>query len=134
MRRRGNALEAETGNEVDMTPMLDIVFIMLIFFVVTASFVQESGIDVNRPKAENSQNKEDASLLIGINEANEIWMSGKRVELQKVKALVEQKRAEQPNASAVVQSDGAADVSVLASVIDAVKSGGISDVALATEK
>ena len=85
--------EEDTG--IDMTPMLDIVFIMLIFFIVT-SFVKESGIDVNRPSAATATKKERANILVAINDAGEIWIQKRRVDVRSVRANIEKLHAENP--------------------------------------
>ena len=79
MRRRKKIYQEETG--LDLTPMLDIVFIMLIFFIVTTSFVKESGIEVNRPNAETAERNEKGNILVAISENNEIYMDRRKVEL-----------------------------------------------------
>ena len=87
MRRRRARPEEDTS--IDMTPMLDIVFIMLIFFIVTATFVKESGIDVTRPDAETSVKQSRVGILIAINDNNEVWINRRQVELAAVRANVE---------------------------------------------
>jgi biopolymer transport protein ExbD len=79
MKHLQNLVEEEEAT-IDMTPMLDVVFIMLIFFIVTASFVKESGIDVNRPDAATAVKKDRANILIGISDKNEIWINKRRID------------------------------------------------------
>jgi biopolymer transport protein ExbD len=130
-RRRYGFVERDT--EVNMTPMLDIVFIMLIFFVVTASFVKESGVDVNRPAAATAVLKEHASIMIGITEHNEIWIEQRRVDVRAVRANVERLRAENPNGAVVIQADKSADAGLLVQVIDQSRAAGVEDVSIAAE-
>ena len=95
----------ETDDDINMTPMLDIVFIMLIFFIVTASFVKESGIDIQRPSAVTSESKEQASIVVAISEAGEIWIDKRAVDVRSVRANIERLRAENPQGSVVIQAD-----------------------------
>ena len=115
--------EAEEG-EIDITPMLDVVFIMLIFFIVTASFVKESGIEVNRPDASTSTAKPRANILIAINEGGEE---------SQVRANIERLHAENPQGTVVVQADEEAKTKTLVAVMDAARAAGVYDVSLATE-
>ena len=92
-------------SEIDLTPMLDVVFIMLIFFIVTASFIKEAGIDVNRPDAPMKPLTESGSILIDIGENNEIWMGRRLVDPRAVRANIERMHAEDPNATVVIQAD-----------------------------
>jgi len=125
--------EAEEG-EIDITPMLDVVFIMLIFFIVTASFVKESGIEVNRPDASTSAAKPKASILIAITEQGEIWINKRKVEESQIRANIERLHAENPQGTVVVQADEEARTKVLVLVMDAARQAGVYDVSLATEE
>jgi biopolymer transport protein ExbD len=95
----------EEESEINITPMLDVVFIMLIFFIVTASFVKEAGIDVNRPDAETAVRQERANILIAISENNEIWIDQRMVDPRALRANIERLRAENPEGSVVIQAD-----------------------------
>lgn len=132
MRSRRRAEEG--GGEIDLTPMLDVVFIMLIFFIVTASFVKEAGIDVNRPLAETAQAKKHGTILIAVNAQNEIWMDKQQVDPRSLKARIEAMRQENPKGTVVVQADGQSNAKTFALVVDAAKSAGIKDIALSTEQ
>jgi biopolymer transport protein ExbD len=103
MRRRHARPEEDTA--IDMTPMLDIVFIMLIFFIVTATFVKESGIDVTRPDAETAVKQSRVGILIAIRNNNEVWINRRQVDLAAVRANVERLHAENPQGGAVIQAD-----------------------------
>ncbi len=90
MRRLQAGMGAEEDdNEINLTPMLDVVFIMLIFFIVTASFIKEAGIDVNRPDAPTSQRVEDANILIAISANDEIWIDRRLIDPRAVRANIE---------------------------------------------
>jgi biopolymer transport protein ExbD len=95
--------EDEEG--INLTPMLDVVFIMLIFFIVTASFIKEAGIEVDRPDATTAVNKKNANIIIAINASNEIWMDRKRVKPQGVRGQIERMHAENPEGSVIIQAD-----------------------------
>ncbi len=116
---RHRLVREEEDDGVDITPMIDIVFIMLIFFVVTASFVKESGIDVNKPPAVNSQPKKRAGILVAISEDNEIWIDKRAVDVRAVRANIERLLAENPQAAVVIQPDSKSETGVFAKVYDA---------------
>ena len=135
MRRGFSNLAAQTEEEgIDITPMLDVVFIMLIFFIVTASFVKESGIEVNRPDANTASAKPSASILIAINDLGEIWINKRKIDEGQVRANIERLHAENPQGTVVVQADKEARTKVLVAVMDAAREAGVNDVSLATEK
>lgn len=116
---------------IDLTPMLDIVFIMLIFFIVTTSFVKEAGIEVERPQAAQGQPLEQAPLLIAISAEGEIWLDKRRLDLERVAANVERQLAEQPTDSAVIQADRNARHGTVVRVMDQLKAAGITHIAVA---
>lgn len=130
MRSRRSRAEAEDG-AIDITPMIDIVFIMLIFFIVTASFIKESGVDVNRPGAVTAERKERASILVAIDENNQVWVDKRPVDIQAVRANIERLRAENPEGGVVVQADVESKNGVLVKVMDAARLAGVEDVSLA---
>lgn len=123
--------QREEDAGIDMTPMLDIVFIMLIFFIVTTSFVKESGIDVNRPSAATAVKKERANILIGISETGDVWISKRKVDVRSVRANIEKLHAENPEGSVVIQSDKGAKTGVLIQVMDQVRLAGVENVSVA---
>ena len=110
MRRRAR-LEEES--EINITPLLDIVFIMLIFFIVTATFVKESGIDVTRPDSETAQQQNRVGILIAISDKNEIWINRRMVDMDAVQANIEKLHAENPQGGAVIQADEKSEVVLL---------------------
>lgn len=134
MRRGFSSLTptAEEG-EIDITPMLDVVFIMLIFFIVTASFVKETGIEVNRPDASTSVSKPRANILIAVNDKGEIWIDKRKVEESQVRANIERLHAENPQGGVVIQADVEAKTRYVVAVMDAARAAGVYDVSLATE-
>jgi len=121
----------EDESEINLTPMLDIVFIMLIFFIVTATFIKEAGIEVNRPDAQTAKPQQRASILIAISDRNEIWINRRRIDLGSVRANVERLHAENPQGSVVIQADKESKTDMLISVMDAVRQAGVFNISIA---
>lgn len=128
-----NLVDEEEAN-IDMTPMLDVVFIMLIFFIVTASFVKEAGIDVNRPEAATAVKKDRANILIAISDKGEIWINKRRIDVRAVQANIERLRAENPQGSVVIQADKKSTTETLIKVMDASRAAGVYDVSIAAQE
>lgn len=133
MARRNTIQQSEGDEDVNVTPLLDIVFIMLIFFIVTSTFVKEPGIDPERPEAETAEERRLASIIVAISDEDEIWINKERVELEEVRAQVEQLRRENPRGTAVVQADAKSKTRLLVEVVNQIRATGISDVAVSTE-
>jgi biopolymer transport protein ExbD len=131
MRRRQNRRKSES--EVNLTPMLDVVFIMLIFFIVTASFVKESGIEISRPGASTAVRKEKGNILIAISANDQIWMNRRQVDPRALRANIERAHAENPQGAVVIQADKAAKTGLLVQVMDAARQAGVKDVSLAAD-
>ena len=125
---------AEEERQVDLTPMLDVVFIMLIFFIVTATFVKESGIDVTRPDAETAVKQNRVAILIAIRDNNEIWINRRKVDLASVRANVEKLHAENPQGGAVIQAARPAEPGVLVEIMDQVRLAGVGAISIAAEE
>lgn len=132
-RRRISATEEGDDNEIDLTPMLDVTFIMLIFFIVTTSFIQPSGITVNQPTAATAESRETSSIMIGINAQGEIWIAGEQVAMGEVKSVIARLHAESPDAAVIIQADTKAPSGVLVRVMDQVRLAGIEDMAIAAQ-
>lgn len=124
---------ADDEASIDMTPMLDIVFIMLIFFIVTATFIKEAGIDVARPLASTADEQGDASILVAISPADEIWIDKRVVEPSAVQTVIKRLHAENPKGSLVIQADRESTNEKLVVVMEAAKEAGIANVAISTE-
>lgn len=132
MRRTHGGMEVEDeDNEINLTPMLDVVFIMLIFFIVTASFIKEAGIDVNRPDAPTAQRVEDANILIAISANDEIWIDRRLIDPRAVRANIERLHAENPKGSVVIQADKKSTNEMLVIVMDASRQAGVYNVSIA---
>ncbi len=125
--------QEEDEQEINITPMLDVVFIMLIFFIVTASFVKEAGIDVNKPEGQTAQAKEQANILIAIDAEGNIWIDRRQVDPRSVRANIERLHAENPQGTVVIQADRDSRTGALVQVMDAARQAGVYDVAIAAE-
>lgn len=122
----------EEENEINLTPMLDVVFIMLIFFIVTASFVKEAGIDVNRPDAPVTEvQPEDANILIVIDANNDIFIDRRLIDPRAVRANIERLHAENPQGSVVIQANRRSSNQTLVTVMDASREAGVYSISLA---
>ena len=132
MRRRNKREQEES--EIDITPMLDVVFIMLIFFIVTASFIKEAGIDVDRPDAPSADSQDDAAILIAISANDEIWIDRRETEPNAVRGMIERLHAENPKGSIVIQADEESTNEMLVVVMEAAKQAGVTNVAIAALK
>ena len=123
----------EDDTKIDITPMLDVVFIMLIFFIVTASFIKESGANVNKPSADTFEKKPKATILLAINEKDEIWLDRRKIDPRAVKANVNRLRAENPEGEVIVQADEESTAETVMKVVEALKEAGIAVPTIATE-
>jgi len=135
MRRKYGSQEEETA--IDLTPMLDVVFIMLIFFIVTASFVKESGIDIIRPQQNEDQpppDEENKNILVTIDQTNTISINRLRVDKGSVLPRIKQLIADRPEAAVVISSKEGATVETYSAVHEAAKQAGVSNVVMATEQ
>ena len=126
----GNDDEAE---EINLTPMLDVVFIMLIFFIVTASFIKEAGIEVDRPTAQTATPKPNANIIIAIGANNEIWIDRKKVATQGVRPAIERLLAENPEGRIVIQADSESFAEPLMAVMEAANAAGIPVSSISSE-
>ena len=132
MRRRANRSSSEQNADIDMTPMLDIVFIMLIFFIVTTSFVKESGIDVNRPSAATGKIKAQGNIIVGIRANGDVWIDKRLVDFRAVRANVSRLHRENPLGSVIITADKDTKTQALVQVIDQIRLAGIMHPAIAT--
>jgi len=132
MRRRNNRSNTDQVAEIDMTPMLDIVFIMLIFFIVTTSFSKEAGIDINRPSAQTATRKAQGNIIVAIKPNGDIWIDKRQVDIRAVRANVARLHAETPLGSVVIAADRDTKVKVLVQVMDQIRMAGIANASIAT--
>ena len=132
MRRKRQRNTEES--DIDITPMMDVVFIMLIFFIVTATFVKESGIDVTRPDAQTATKQNRVGILVAINEYNEILINRREVDINAVRANIERLHAENPQGGAVIQADKNAQTGTLVEVMDQIRLAGVQAISIAAEE
>jgi biopolymer transport protein ExbD len=130
MARKATILSPDESN-IDMTPMLDVVFIMLIFFIVTSSFTKEAGTVVVKPVAETAKRKELTSLLIAVTARNEIWMERRIIDKASVKPVIQKLYSENPKGAVVIQADRDSDASTVLYVMEAAREVGVKDIAIA---
>jgi len=130
--RRRHPVEDEGG--INITPMLDIVFIMLIFFIVTTSFVRETGLEVSRPASTPVQEalQEAGPIVVRIDRASVISIRGRMLEPRAVEPNLEREKAEKPSSPLIVAAHPEADTEALVTVLDAARSVGIESVSVAT--
>ncbi|MEN8760843.1 MAG: biopolymer transporter ExbD [Thiogranum sp.] len=129
--RKKKSLEADEEIDLNITPMLDIVFIILIFFVVSTSFIKESGVDVSRPGASSAERKERGNIMVGITSDNQVWIDRRQIDIRAVRANIERLHAENPEAAVVVQADKDSKTGLLVQVIDQSRLAGVQDVSIA---
>ena len=123
----------EEENEINLTPMLDVVFIMLIFFIVTATFIKEAGIQVERPDTVTADTQDDAAILIAISATDEIWIDRQKRDPRQVRTIIERLHAENPKGSIVIQADEESTNEMLVVVMEAAKGAGVTNVAIASD-
>ena len=132
MRKRIKSEQEEA--EINLTPMLDIVFIMLIFFIVTASFVKEAGIEVRKPDATTGEQKKLANIMIAVDPKGQIWIQRRRVDIRAVRANIERLHAENPQGSIVIQADRDSQSGIVIEIMEAARQAGVQNVAIATKE
>jgi biopolymer transport protein ExbD len=119
--------------DVDLTPMLDVVMIMLIFFIVAGSFVREVGIEVERKPTSTAQSDAPSeNIVVQIAANDEIWIKGRRIDARSVRANISRLRAENPKASVIIKANNKSTVRPVASVVDSAREAGIYNVSLST--
>ena len=133
MARRQSFQTPSDDEDVNVTPLLDIVFIMLIFFIVTSTFVKEPGIEVNRPEAVTAQDRKFAKIIVAISSDDEIWINKEQVEISEVRIRVEELVRENPKSTAVVQSDASSKSRFLVEVVNQIRDAGVGEIAVSTD-
>ena len=135
MSDRRDPMAEEEEAQINLTPMLDVVFIMLIFFIVTASFIKEAGIDVNRPDAPMTESKpEDANIRVMINANDEIWIDRRLIDPRAVRANIERMHAENPEGSVVIQANNSSTNKILVEVMDSARQAGVYNISIADSR
>jgi biopolymer transport protein ExbD len=120
--------------DINMGPLIDMVFLLLIFFVVTTSFVKEAGIDVQRSTAATAEVKERGNIMIGVSPEGEVYMEGKRVDIRSVRSLVERALAEDPDSGVVIVADKHSETGAVVKVMDQCRLAGAKNVSLAAKR
>jgi len=115
---------------IDLAPMLDFTMNLLIFFIITTSFVKEAGVTVTRPEAVTAVPHEKGNILIAVRENGDVWMDRRQVDMRMLRAMIERLHIERPDDTVVVIGDKASPAGVVAQVMDEVQKGGIKDIAL----
>ncbi len=123
--------KADEESDIDLTPMLDVVFIMLIFFIVTASFLKEAGIEVQRPESQDESDSESKNMLFMVTTNDEIWFDGRRIDVRSVRANIERAHAENPEAAVVIRANNNSNTETFIAIADAAREAGVYDVSLA---
>ena len=129
---RRHAAESEEHG-IDLAPMLDFTINLLIFFIITTSFIKEAGVTVVKPEASTAEHRESGNLLIAIRENGDIWMDREQIELRELRALIERLHLERPDDTVVIIADRDSDAGVVARVMDEVREGGIDEVSIAAD-
>lgn len=132
MQSRRHTLEEGDDTGIDLAPMLDFVLNLLIFFIITTSFIKEAGIVVNKEQALTAESKETGNILIAIRPNGDIWMDKRRVDVREVRPLIERLHVERPEDTVVIIADKESNTGMLTQVMDQVKLGGVSEVSIAT--
>jgi biopolymer transport protein ExbD len=133
MRKRHSDSSADEA-AIDLTPMLDIVFIMLIFFIVTTSFVKESGVEINRPSASTAETVKKGNIMVAVRENGQVWVDKRIVEVGAVRANIERLRAENPESAVVIQADTESRSGLVVQVMDQIRMAGVQNISIAASK
>ncbi len=132
MQSRRHAPESEEHG-IDLAPMLDFMVNLLIFFIITTSFVKEAGVAVLKPQAFTATHRDSGNIMIAVRQNGDVWMDRQQVDFRRVRSTVERLHAERPDDTVVIVADRASKAGIVARVMDEVKSGGIKDVYIAAE-
>jgi biopolymer transport protein ExbD len=129
--REREELGDEEESEINLTPMLDVVFIMLIFFIVTAVFVKDPGVEIDRPEAVMALAPEGGSIFVAVTPSDEVWIDRRKIEPAGVRLAIERLHSENPESGVVIQADNGAHNALLIEVMDAAKAAGVSNITIA---
>ena len=134
MRRFRHSTASETVSTVDISPLIDVVFLLLIFFIVTTVFVKETGVEISKPRAASSEDLNKQAILIAVTSEGRVWHGGREIGMDGVRAVVATLLEEDAETPVVVRADASAPTEATVNVIDAAKLAGAVSVSLATEK
>ncbi|MFO7875936.1 MAG: biopolymer transporter ExbD [Desulfovermiculus sp.] len=130
---RSTRQRSRGSTELNIAPLIDMVFILLIFFLVTTSFVKESGVEVQRPVAQSAEDQK-TTLIIGVTPENRIYMEGKPIDVRSVQAHVERFALKNPGGNVVIAADKESRSGIVIQVLDACRLAGVRDVAVAASR
>ncbi|MCK9224293.1 MAG: biopolymer transporter ExbD [Candidatus Muirbacterium halophilum] len=133
MRRLNRIINEDTVTDINISPLIDMMFLLLIFFIVTASFVQESGVEINRPQASSATMLDKQSIIIGVDSSDRIFMGGNEIELSQVRTLVAANLRNEKK-SAVIVADEKSRSGIVIHIVDECRLAGVEDVSVATEE
>jgi len=134
MRRFRHSTTTDSVSTVDISPLIDVVFLLLIFFIVTTVFVKETGVEVSKPRAASSEDLQKQAILIAVTDEGRVWHGGREIGIDGVRAVVSAMLEEDSETPVVIRADANADTEDTVAVIDASKLAGAASVSLATEK
>ncbi len=134
MRRFRHTVSNENQGGIDISPLIDVVFLLLIFFIVTTVFVKETGVEVSKPRAATSQDLERQAILIAVTAESRVWQGGREIGQDGVRAVVAALLEETPDTPVIIRADAEAPTQATVQVIDSAKLAGAASVSLATEK
>ena len=123
----------EEAGEIDLTPMLDVVFILLIFFIVTSVFVTEAGIEVSKPEASTAEETSGDLILIAVGTSGDIWIDGEMIDPRFIRSRFELRLADAPNSSVIIQADQNANNEQVMQILEAAREANIADVSISAE-
>jgi len=125
--------QQEEAGEIDLTPMLDVVFILLIFFIVTSVFVTEAGIDVTKPVASTADDTAGDLILIAVGPSGDIWIDGEQIDPRFIRSRFELRLADAPNSSVIIQADANANNEQVMLILGAAREANIANVSISAE-
>ncbi len=132
-RKLARPAKADGALAIDLTPMLDVVMIMLIFFIVAGSFVRESTVEVERKPTSSDQSSEQSeNIIVQVSATDDVWIKGRRIDARAIRANISRLRAENPKASVIIKAHNKSTVDTVAAVIDSSRAAGIYNVSLST--
>jgi len=134
MRRFRHSTNPETSGSIDISPLIDVVFLLLIFFIVTTVFVSETGVEISKPRAASSEDLDRQAILIAVTSESRVWHGGREIGQDGVRAVVAALLEENPEIPVIIRADAAAPTQAAVQVIDSAKIAGAKSVSLATEK
>lgn len=133
MRHSHTEQETAAAN-VNITPLIDVVFILLIFFLVTASFTKEAGVEVNRPTAQTAVRQERGNLIIAVKKNGEVWVDNHQIDIRSIRAHIERLHAQNPEGTVIIKADKDTRTGVTVEVLDQVRLAGVNNVAIAASR